>query len=67
MAEVLEGESVGVAIKDFDQATVSAGLDQLLALVADPGASARCVEVAHKYFSLVDGVLLYSKIYKELS
>lgn len=67
MAEVLEGERVGVAIKDFDQATVSAGLDQLLALVADQDASARCVEAAHKYFSLVDGVSLYSDIYKKLS
>ncbi len=67
MAEVLEGERVGVAIKDFDQATVLAGLNQLLALVADPDASARCVKTAHKYFSLVDGVSLYSNIYKELS
>ena len=67
MAEVLEGARVGVAIKDFKQSTVLAGLDQLLALVADPDASARCVEAAHKYFSLVDGVSLYSNIYKELS
>ena len=28
MAEVLEGARVGVAIKDFDQSTVLAGLDQ---------------------------------------
>ena len=67
MAKVLEGERVGVAIKDFDKATVSAGLGQLLALVADPSAAGRCVEAAHKYFSLVDGVSLYSDIYKKLS
>ena len=66
MAEVLESDHVGVAIKDFDQATVSAGMDQLLALVADPRTSARCVDVAHKYFSLVQGVSLYANIYKKL-
>ena len=67
MAEVLEGERVGIAIKNFDQASVSAGLGQLLALIADPSTSVRCVEAAHKHFSLRDGVLSYCRIYKKLS
>jgi glycosyltransferase involved in cell wall biosynthesis len=66
MAEILEGERVGVALKDFDRTTMLAGLDQLLALAADRSASARCVEVAHKYFSLDEGVKRYRGIYERL-
>ncbi len=67
MAEVLEGECVGVAIKDFDPASVLAGLDQLLTLVADPDTSSRCVATAREHFSLVNGVSLYRGIYEKLS
>ena len=66
MAEVLEGEGVGVALKAFDQASLEAGLAQLLALVADPSTAARCVAAAQKHFSLDEGVRRYAAVYREL-
>ena len=66
MAEVLEGEGVGVALKAFDQASLEAGLAQLLALVADPSTAARCVAAAQKHFSLDEGVRRYSGVYRQL-
>lgn len=66
MAEVLEGEHVGVALRAFDQASLVAGLDQLLALVADPNTAARCVAAAQKHFSLDEGVNRYRGIYERL-
>ena len=66
MAEVLEGESVGVALRAFDHASVVAGLNQLLALVADQSTSANCVAAAQKHFSLDEGVKRYSTIYAQL-
>ena len=67
MAEVLEGEQVGVAIKSFDAASMTAALQQLLKLTADPATSARCVTAAQRHFSLDEGVRLYEQIYGELS
>ncbi len=67
MAEVLEGEQVGVAIRSFDAVSRSVALQQLLQLVANSDTSARCVSAAQKYFSLDEGVRSYDKIYRELS
>jgi glycosyltransferase involved in cell wall biosynthesis len=66
MAEVLEGERVGVALRAFDQASLEAGLAQLLALVADPSTTARCVAAAQKHFSLDEGVRRYAAVYQKL-
>lgn len=66
MAEVLESEHVGVALRAFDQASLVEGLDQLLSLVADPSTAARCVAAAHKHFSLNEGVSRYQSIYERL-
>ncbi|MDO9605977.1 glycosyltransferase [Hydrogenophaga sp.] len=66
MAQVLESEQVGVALKAFDAASVAAGLAQLLALVAEPGTRARCVAAAQKHFSLDEGVRRYAGIYAQL-
>jgi len=67
MAEVLEGEQVGVALKSFDTASMNAALRQLLKMAADPSTSARCVHAAQRYFSLDEGVRSYEKIYDALS
>ena len=56
MADVLEGELVGVALKAFDKASMAAALQQLLDLAADPATSARCVAAAQKHYSLDEGV-----------
>lgn len=66
MAEVLEGERVGVALRAFDRASLAAGLDRLLALAADPSTAARCVAAAHKHFSLDEGVKRYAAVYQKL-
>lgn len=66
MAGVLEGEGVGVALRAFDQASLEAGLAQLLALVADPSTAARCVAAAQKHFSLDEGLRRYEAVYQQL-
>jgi glycosyltransferase involved in cell wall biosynthesis len=66
MAEVLEGERVGVALRAFDGDSLAAGLARLLALAADPSTPARCVAAAKKHFSLDEGVRRYAAVYREL-
>ena len=67
MAEILEGDRVGVAINGFDEATLSEGLDRLLALCGDEETRHRCRESAGRHFSLEHGVRLYERIYDGLS
>lgn len=67
MAEVLEGEQVGVAITSFDGASMTAGLEQLLQLVANPGTRVRCVAAAQRHFSLDEGVARYQNIYERFA
>ena len=66
MAEVLEGEGVGVALKSFDEAALANGLQALLQLAADPTTRARCVAAAQRHFSLDDGVIRYRAVYARL-
>jgi glycosyltransferase involved in cell wall biosynthesis len=66
MAEVLEGEGVGVALKSFDEAALANGLQALLQLAADPATRARCVAAAQKHFSLDEGVRRYAAVYEQL-
>lgn len=67
IAEVLEGEHVGVALASFDEFLMAEGLKQLLKLVADPNTRARCVAAAGKHFSLGEGVARYSSIYEQIA
>ena len=66
MAEVLEGEGVGVALKSFGEAALRNGVQQLLQLAADSATRARCVAAAQKHFSLLDGVIRYQTVYVRL-
>ena len=66
MAEVLECERIGVALKSFDKAALTNGLQELLQLVADPATRARCVAAAQKHFSLDEGVRRYAAVYGQL-
>jgi glycosyltransferase involved in cell wall biosynthesis len=65
MAEVLEGERVGVALKAFDPQTLDAGLQKLFALLQSPDIQARCVDAAQRHFSLTQGVYHYRQIYAD--
>lgn len=67
MADVLEGERVGVALKSFDERALKHGLDQLLELAADPATRTRCVTAARKHFSLEEGVARYRTIYASIA
>lgn len=66
MAEVLNGQQVGVAINSFDSAALTAGLHALLQLVADPCTRSRCVAAANSLFSLDEGVAQYQSVYRKL-
>ena len=67
MAELLEGEQVGVALTSFDEDTMTVGLQRLCGLVADPNTRDRCVATAQKHFSLEEGVARYRDIYEQFS
>ncbi|PUA16914.1 glycosyltransferase [Glaciimonas sp. PCH181] len=66
MAEVLEGEQVGVALASFDEASMAAALQQLLLLAADPATRGRCVAAAERHFSLDEGVARYAAVYEQM-
>ena len=59
-------ERIGVALKAFDKASLTEGLQQLLRLVQDPVTRARCVASAEKHFSLDEGVRRYAAVYQQL-
>ena len=66
MAEVLEGDQVGVAINTLDEESMIKGLQRLFEVVSDPNTRGRCVDAAQKHFSLVEGVSRYRRIYQRL-
>ncbi len=66
MAEILEGEKVGVAVGDFSPESLRTGLAKLLDLLLEPGVESRCVTAAHKHFSLDEGVRRYAQVYRSL-
>ncbi len=66
MAAILEQAQVGVALQGFDTATLDKGLQQLLALCADPQVAARCQAAAQQHFSLDEGVRRYRAVYAAL-
>ena len=66
MAKILEADDVGIAIADFEPATIAAGMVELLTLVDDPEVGARCVTSAQAHFSLDEGVRRYQAVYRSL-
>lgn len=66
MAEVLERERVGIALADFDAATLRIALERVQALVQDNDVHDRCVAAATKYFALDEGARRYADIYREV-
>jgi glycosyltransferase involved in cell wall biosynthesis len=67
LARILEDERVGVALGAFDPESLRAGLDRLLAILAEPGIGPRCVAAARRHFSLEQGVQSYQRIYSRLA
>jgi glycosyltransferase involved in cell wall biosynthesis len=66
LAEILEGDGVGVAVEGFDAAALRAGLARLLRLAAEPDIASRCAASARRHFSLERGVESYAGIYRTL-
>ena len=66
MAEILEGEKVGIAVDGFSPEALQVGLDRLLKLAETPGITERCTAVAQQYFSLDEGVTSYKNVYQML-
>jgi hypothetical protein len=66
MAEILEGERVGVTVSDFSLECLSAGMARLFDLIAENSIEMRCVSAANKYFSLNEGVIKYQAVYHSL-
>ena len=66
MAEILEGEGVGIALDDFSPESLRVGVERLLELVTVPDIPQRCNAVAEQYFSLESGVAKYADIYARL-
>jgi len=67
MTHILEGNRVGVAMTGFSAAAIGTTADRLLKLVDEPATTKRCVETAHRFFSLEKGVESYRAIYLKLS
>lgn len=66
MAEVLESERVGIAVRSFDQGALEKGLVALMGMADDSTTRARCVAAAHKHFALQIGVEGYLRIYETI-
>jgi len=65
--KILNGESVGVILREFCMPAQEEAVKRLVTLATDPAVKDRCVEVALRYFSLYNGVRLYSRIYESLA
>lgn len=66
MTSILEGERVGVILRNFDPDSMKVALGRLLALARSPETRERCRLVAGRYFSLESGVRSYDRIYRSL-
>jgi glycosyltransferase involved in cell wall biosynthesis len=66
MANILEKEHVGVAIKDFNEHTMREAVNRIITLSCESDIKQRCRKVAIKHFSLELGVTKYNEIYKSL-
>lgn len=63
---ILDRHEVGIVLHKFDDAAMSAAVNELLDLAADPDIVERCREAAFDLFSLEKGVAEYSRVYAEL-
>ena len=66
MAKIINSERVGVTLKKFEKQELRNSLIKLISLTREKDIEKRCVQAAHRFFSLEEGVLKYKKIYEEL-
>lgn len=66
MQEIVEGNRVGVIVREFTDEARRGAIDHLIRMVADPTTSQRCIDTATRLFSLDIGVARYRSIYERL-
>jgi len=66
MSEIVNNENVGVVLDGFSKSEKEKSILKLLELIHDPDIQQRCRKTALKYFSLVDGIDSYKRIYRSL-
>lgn len=66
IVDVLEGENVGVVLRQMDSASIRAAAASAVDLASTPDVRDRCVQAAARHFSLKDGVATYERIYQQL-
>ena len=64
LESILEGDAVGVILREFTPQAEELAVSQLLELCGAAGTRERCVEVARRTFSLEEGVKSYDRIYR---
>lgn len=67
MESILEGRSVGVAMKSFEQSDLNEAATRIINMAANPNTPAKCRDAATSLFSLSGGVERYRTIYGALS
>ncbi|MEA3048203.1 MAG: hypothetical protein QOG84_39 [Sphingomonadales bacterium] len=66
VAEIVAGHQVGVVLDGFGEADLRAGVERMLALLADPDLPRRCRSAAEAVFSLESGVAAYDAVYRSM-
>ena len=66
MATILQESNSGIAIDNFQEATIQKGIINLIALAEQEDIIHRCRMAAEKNFALNDGIESYKKIYNSL-
>lgn len=66
LESILEGESVGVILREFSGEAQERAVQRLLEIADHPGIRERCAGVASRYFSLTQGAESYHRIYSAL-
>ena len=67
MTKILEGEKVGVILRDLNHDSLLEGMKELIKLSQESDIKHRCSHVAQHYFSLDDGIKAYHSIYRSLT
>lgn len=66
MGRIVREEGIGVVIDDISEEAAAKAMPALMRLATDSAVRARCVDAAHRHFSLAKGVEAYDAIYQRL-
>jgi len=66
MADIIRRYDVGVIVEEGTEAAMTAALEELDSLMADPDLASRCRRAAEEVFSLEAGTEAYRRLYAEI-